>query len=67
MDVQQEIVGELQQRHTRVVVLDRRWDDVTEPNRSAQSSGVTILDDFITARYREVARFGSISVMELRP
>jgi hypothetical protein len=66
-DVQQEMVRELQEGHTRVVVLDSSADEVTEPNESAQSSGVTILDDFIRTRYQEVAHFGSISVMALRP
>jgi hypothetical protein len=34
-----------------------------EPNRSSESSGVTILDDFIKANYERVAGFGKYVIL----
>jgi hypothetical protein len=35
----------------------------TEPNRSSESSGVTILDDFIKANYDQIAGFGKYVIL----
>ncbi|HEX8075924.1 MAG TPA: hypothetical protein VF545_13200 [Thermoleophilaceae bacterium] len=57
--VQREIVRDLRRARPRVVV---RWTaPVTalhEPNRSGRSSGVRILDRYLTRDYRLAARFG---------
>jgi len=62
LSVQREIVDALERGGTRVVVL---WDGppLTEPNESSKSSGVTLLDSWIAARFREVARFGAYRVL----
>jgi hypothetical protein len=39
----------------------------TEPNGSARSSGVRILDRAIAARYRRSARYGDYVVLVRRP
>jgi hypothetical protein len=58
--VQNEIVGVLERRRVMLVV---RWTDpvtaAPEPNRAGRSSGVRILDAYLAARFRPVARFGS--------
>jgi hypothetical protein len=58
--VQSEIVGVLERRRVMLVV---RWTDpvtaAAEPNRAGRSSGVRILDAYLAARFRRVARFGS--------
>jgi hypothetical protein len=64
--IQQEIVGELQRGHTRLLVIDARWEGVHEPNDSAVSSGVTILDDYIRQAYAPVATFGAITIMQAK-
>jgi uncharacterized membrane protein YqaE (UPF0057 family) len=66
MEIQAEMVGEFQTRRPRYVVLDSEWDNVDEPNESAHSSGVTVLDQFIRAHYRVVAAFGALTILESR-
>ena len=64
-DIQSEIISELRIRHPRYIMLNSEWDNVHEPNESALSSGVTLLDDFLKANYRVVATFGSMEISEL--
>jgi len=61
--IQREIVAELSSKCPHFVVLESQWDTVKEPNRSATSSGVTILDDYIRANFTQVATFGTVSVL----
>lgn len=65
--VQREIVDSLRQSQTRVVIrwLDPRADAI-EPNGTARSSGVHILDRYLAAIYRPHARFGVYQVLVLR-
>ena len=60
--VQSEIINDLKVHKVEYIVL---WLAPTpeEPNRSAESSGVTILDDFIRANYKHVAEFGSYTIL----
>jgi hypothetical protein len=64
-NIQSEIISELRLKTPRYVVLSSDWEDVQEPNESALSSGVTLLDDFIKATYRRVASFGNLVIYEL--
>jgi hypothetical protein len=66
MEIQSEMVAELQTRRPRCLVLSSEWDNVEEPNESAHSSGVTVLDQFIRAYYRAVATFGTLTILESR-
>jgi len=66
IEIQSEIVGELQMRRPRYVVLNSEWDDVEEPNESAHSSGVTVLDQYIRRNYHAVAAFGPMTILEHR-
>ena len=65
--VQREIVASLRREHTRVVVrwLDPRAEQ-NEPNGSSRSSGVHILDAYVRARYRPIARYGVYQVLLAR-
>jgi hypothetical protein len=65
--IQREMVEELRRHCVRVLVLERQWDGVKEPNASALSSGVTFLDEAIHHDYAPVQSFGPISVLEARP
>ena len=60
--VQRAIIADLEDRGVKVIVVDQRWDQVAEPNKSAESSGVTLLDEYISDNFREVRTFGTISV-----
>ena len=64
--VQEEMVRDLERRGTKLVVL---WDGppLREPNESAISSGVFLLDRFLKGRFRETARFGRYRVLEREP
>jgi putative flippase GtrA len=62
-DIQTEIIGDLQRNHVRWVVRDANFDDVMEPNGSAQSSGVTLLDQYLDKNYRPVAFSGKVKVL----
>ena len=53
-------------RKLRVIVLNGEWNAVSEPNASARSSGVTLLDDYIRANFSEVARVGDASLWQRR-
>lgn len=61
-DVQQEIIEDLGSRKTKIIIVERQWDDVREPNKSAESSGVFILDKYILQNFEPVRNFGSISI-----
>ncbi len=37
-----------------------------EPNRAGESSGVTLLDEYLAQAYRPAARYGRFEVLELR-
>src|SRR5579862_2551523 len=50
--IQHEMVDELAASPPRFVILESQWDRVQEPNASAQSSGVMILDAYIHDHYR---------------
>jgi hypothetical protein len=60
--VQSEIIEEIKRQKVTYVVL---WmaPQATEPNRSSESSGVTILDDFIKANYEQIAGFGKYVIL----
>jgi hypothetical protein len=64
--IQRQIVGELQRVHPKLVVLDTRWDGISEPNDSALSSGVTLLDDYIRQTYEPVATFGTLTILRAK-
>jgi len=66
-EIQSEMAVELEAVKPKVIVLRSDWSDLREPNESSISSGVSVLDDFIRARYVLAATFASIQVYELRP
>jgi hypothetical protein len=62
--IQREIILELETVQPRYIVFDTSWDDHMEPNRSAISSGVLLLDDYIWTHYKPVAMFERMAVMK---
>lgn len=61
-DIQAEMVQDLTSHNVRTLLLNSEFDDVEEPNASAVSSGVTLLDDYIRQHYKPVETFGTLSV-----
>ena len=60
--VQTDIIGDLKRHHVRAVVL---YDEEpsTEPNESAVSSGVKVLDDYLRQHYQCAASFGRYKIL----
>lgn len=61
--IQRQMIDELKRNHPSYVVLESQWDDVLDPNASARSSGVVLLDNYIRHNFHLVATFGAISVL----
>jgi hypothetical protein len=61
-DIQAEMIGDLKRNHVRWVVRDASFDEINEPNGSAKSSGVTLLDQYLDANYRPVAASGKVAI-----
>jgi hypothetical protein len=62
-DIQKEMIQELDGSAIRYVFLDSEYDALREQsNDSSVSSGVHLLDDYIRQNYRQVAKFGTISI-----
>jgi hypothetical protein len=64
---QRRVVAELSANRPPYIVLDTQWDNTSEPNRSAQSSGVTILDDYLHSHFAPVTKFGTVSILKNVP
>jgi hypothetical protein len=63
LPVQQAIIQELDSKNVRWLVLVNIGPS-QEPNASADSSGVVLLDEFIRANFRNVAEFGAYQIWE---
>jgi hypothetical protein len=63
--VQQSIISDLERVPARYVVTSEQFSSSEELNDSRASSGVTLLDDFIRAKYGAVAHFGYYTVWVL--
>jgi hypothetical protein len=57
------MIEELSSAPLRYVVIDPLKEEVVEPNASAESSGVTLLDDWLHARFHPVFRAGKLTVL----
>ena len=62
VDIQAAIVDDLQRNNVRWIVRDANYDWIEEPNGSARSSGVTLLDHYIEKNYRAVASSGNVTI-----
>jgi hypothetical protein len=63
LPVQQEMVAELEAKEVRWLVTTE-WGNPGEPNASAQSSGVHLLDEFIQANYVRTNQYGSYIIWQ---
>jgi hypothetical protein len=64
--IQREMIHELEQTKPKLIVIEDIWADWREPNESAISSGVTLLDDYIHRAFEPVASFGVNTVLRPR-
>jgi hypothetical protein len=61
-DTQTQMIDELERNAPPYIVLDSEFDLSREPNDSAKSSGVMLLDDYIRDKYQPVKTFGIMSI-----
>jgi hypothetical protein len=66
-DIQAQMVSELEEKAPSYIVLDSEFESSREPNDSAKSSGVTLLDDYIHDKYQPSETFGTMSIWRRRP
>jgi hypothetical protein len=62
--IQRLMIADLLRAQPKYIVLDSQWDGSREPNESAKSSGVSLLDEFIANKYERVAKFGSLTILK---
>lgn len=65
--IQSQIISDLEQRKPGYVWLESTWEKSNEPNESALSSGVTILDTYFLKNYVLTKKFGMISILQRKP
>jgi hypothetical protein len=61
--IQREIVSDLTRNKVNYIVLFSGRDRILEPNASRIATGVKLLDDFISTKYRLVQRYGDYIIM----
>ena len=61
------MVAELDRNAPPYIVLDSEFENFNEPNDSSRSSGVTLLDDYIRSKYRQVERFDEMTIWQRVP
>jgi hypothetical protein len=66
LDIQTQMIRELERNPPPYITLDSEFDLIREPNDSSKSSGVTLLDDYIHAKYEPRETFGTISIWQRR-
>jgi hypothetical protein len=66
-EIQTAMAHELAANAPPYVVLNSEFDLVREPNDSSKSTGVTLLDEYIRSKYRQVQTFGMMSIWQRIP
>lgn len=61
-DIQQVIINDLRRKDVRWIVRDASFDAIVEPNDSARSSGVFLLDSYLATHYRNVMKANLVEV-----
>ncbi len=64
--IQSEMIEELGESHPLYIVLDSEFEHSNEPNDSAKSTGVTLLDEYIRRDYQREEAFGAMSIWRRR-
>jgi hypothetical protein len=66
-EIQTEMMHELAANAPPYIVLNAEFDLVREANDSSISTGVTLLDEYIRSKYRQVQTFGMMSIWKRIP
>lgn len=65
--IQQAIIDELEAVRPRYAWIESTWDEVREPNLSAQPTDIHRLDDYLNRHYADEAHFGTIRILRRKP
>jgi hypothetical protein len=65
-DIQQEMIGSLEQHKPPYLVLDSEFENAREPNGSSISTGVHLIDHYIATHYTPVEQYGKLTIMRRR-
>ena len=65
--IQKQMIQDLEHSRPPYIVLDSEFEKTQEPNDSALSSGVTLLDDYISNNYRPIQTFGVFAIRKRVP
>jgi hypothetical protein len=60
--IQREIINDLEKNKVSLIMRDSRWDEIREPNKSAISSNVFLLDQYLEKHFHKEISFGSIVI-----
>jgi hypothetical protein len=63
-DIQEDMIGGFEQHKPPYIVLDSEFENSWEPNGSALSTGVHLLDDYIAAHYKAVQQYGVFTILQ---
>lgn len=63
-EIQNEIIANLEASKPQYIWIESTWDGMREPNDSAKSSGIKILDEYIANYYQRFQTFGTISILQ---
>ena len=63
-EIQAQMIQEFEATEPQYVVLDSEYDSTREPNGSSQSTGVTLLDEYIRSKYQKVETFGEFFIWQ---
>ncbi len=62
-EIQEKMVNDLEESKPRLVWQESTWDNMNEPNTSALSQGVLLLDRYLAEHYVAIATFGTITIL----
>lgn len=63
---QRDMIHDLELHKPPYIVLDSEFDDMREPNGSSVSTGVHLLDDYISSHYETVQQYGTLAILRRR-
>jgi hypothetical protein len=67
LPIQAQMVGDLEANRPPYIAIDSEFDQIREPNTSAQSSGVFLLDNYIAQHYHPVETLPTITIYQRLP
>jgi hypothetical protein len=61
-NIQREIISEIEKNNALLIIRESIWDNMREPNKSAVSSKVIVLDLYLEKYFHKEISFGKLAV-----